>query len=74
MYIKMEIPVLVWSLKSCILSLTSSQMDHKPSGEGVLTAAAGRLGQWGVHLEIYFFRVPGGYRPHKSTNTHLGGP
>ena len=21
----------------------------------------------------YFFRVPGGYRPHKSTNTHLGG-
>ena len=48
----MEIPVLVWSLKSSILRLTSSQMDQ--NFWGVVSAVEGRLRLWGVHWDILF--------------------
>ena len=49
---KIGIQVLVRSLKSSVLSLTSSQMDQ--TIWGVVSAAVGRLGTWGVHLRYAF--------------------
>ena len=48
-YVKMEIPVLLWSLKSSVLSLTSFQIDQ--TFWRVASAAVGRLGTWGVHFK-----------------------
>ena len=48
-YHKREIPVLVRSLKSSILSLTNSQMDQTIWGE--VCAAVRRLELWYVHKD-----------------------
>ena len=45
--IKMEVPVLMTSLKSCILNLISSKMDKTLCG--VVSAALRKWGPWGVH-------------------------
>ena len=58
-YVKIEMPVLMWSPRSSILSLTRSQMDQ--TFWGVVRAAVGGLGTWGVHLR---YPWPGAFGSH----------